>query len=87
MVIGNDVYTEIGAFEAKTRLSEILREVDQGGRFTITVRGRAVANLVPTTQDGSQARRDEAVKALLDFPRVEGIPGDTVLEWIHEGRK
>ena len=32
-------YTEIGAFDAKTKLSEILRKVDQGERFTITVRG------------------------------------------------
>ena len=28
-----------------------------------------------------------AVEALLNFPRIEGIPGDTVLEWIREGRK
>ncbi len=34
-------YTEIGAFDAKTRLSEILRKVEQGERFTITKRGRA----------------------------------------------
>ena len=40
-------YTEIGAFDAKTKLSEILRKVEQGERFTITLRGRAVANLVP----------------------------------------
>ena len=29
--------TTIGLFEAKTKLSEILRKVDQGERFTITV--------------------------------------------------
>ena len=39
--------TEIGAFEAKTKFSEILRKVDQGESFTITVRGRAVAQLTP----------------------------------------
>jgi prevent-host-death family protein len=80
-------YTEIGAFEAKTKLSEILRKVEQGEQFTITVRGRAVANLVPATPDRSQARVNAAVEALLHFPRIEGIPGDTVLEWIREGRK
>jgi prevent-host-death family protein len=87
MPVDERVYTEIGAFDAKTKLSEILRKVDQGERFTITVRGRAVANLVPVKQDRSAARTAKAVEKLLNFPRIEGIPGDTVLEWIREGRK
>jgi prevent-host-death family protein len=81
------MYTEIGAFAAKTKLSEILRKVDQGERFTITVRGRAVANLVPATTDRSAAKVAKAVEGLLSFPRIEGVSGDTVLEWIREGRK
>jgi len=80
-------YTEIGAFDAKTKLSEILRKVEHGERFTITVRGRAVANLVPIAPDPSRARAVAAVEALLKFPRIEGVPGETVLEWIREGRK
>lgn len=80
-------YTEIGAFDAKTRLSELLRKVDQGERFTITVRGRAVAQLVPAKPERDAARAAQAVENLLNFPRIEGIPGDTVLEWIREGRK
>jgi prevent-host-death family protein len=79
-------YTEIGAFDAKTKLSEILRKVDQGERFTITVRGRPVADIVPTNARNQRAI-DEAVERLLNFPRVKGVPGDTVLEWIREGRK
>jgi prevent-host-death family protein len=42
------VKTEIGAYEAKTRLPELLREVRAGRRFTITNRGEAVADLVPS---------------------------------------
>ena len=80
-------YMEIGAFDAKTRLSEILRKVEQGARFTITVRGRAVANLVPVEPDRSASRVADAVEALRNFPKIEGIPGDTVLDWIREGRK
>jgi prevent-host-death family protein len=49
-------YKEIGAFDAKTRLSEILRKVDQGERFTITVRGRAVADVVPTRVKSKTAK-------------------------------
>ena len=43
MPVAESTYTEIGAFDAKTKLSEILRKVEQGERFTITLRGRAVA--------------------------------------------
>ena len=39
--------TEIGSFEAKTKFSELLRKVEQGERFTITLRGRVVAELAP----------------------------------------
>jgi len=86
MPVTDKVYTEIGAFEAKTRLSELLRNVDQGERFTITVRGRPVADVVPTKARNQRAI-DEAVEGLLNFPRIKGVPGDTVLEWIREGRK
>ncbi len=40
--------TEIGAYDAKTRLPELLRQVKAGKRFTITNRGKAVADLVPS---------------------------------------
>jgi prevent-host-death family protein len=86
MRTGNSAHQEIGAFEAKTKLSEILRKVDQGECFTITVRGRAVADVVPTRARNQRAI-DEAVEGLLNFPKIEGVPGDTVLEWIREGRK
>jgi prevent-host-death family protein len=85
MPVGESIYTEIGAFDAKTKLSEILRKVDQGERFTITVRGRAVADVVPT-QTRSKRALEEAVERLM-HPRIKGVPGDTVLEWIREGRK
>jgi prevent-host-death family protein len=40
--------TEIGAYDAKTRLPELLRQVKSGKRFTITNRGKAIADLVPS---------------------------------------
>jgi prevent-host-death family protein len=39
--------TEIGSYEAKTKLPEILRRVEAGERFTLTNRGRPIADLVP----------------------------------------
>lgn len=37
----------IGAFEAKTRLSQLLDRVDKGQVYVITKRGRPVAELRP----------------------------------------
>ncbi len=82
----DSAYTEVGAFDAKTKLSEILRKVEQGERFTITRRGKAVADVVPS-QVRNRRRASEAVRRLLAMPRIEGIPPETVKAWIEEGRK
>ena len=42
---------EVGAYEAKTKLPELLRQVQAGKQFTITNRGKAIADLVPSTVD------------------------------------
>jgi prevent-host-death family protein len=86
MAVEERVYTEIGAFDAKTKLSEILRKVDQGERFTITVRGRAVADIVPS-QHRDRRRVEEAVRRLLAMPKITGVSPETVREWIEEGRE
>ena len=41
------VMSEIGAFDAKTRLPQLLQRVEEGERFVITRYGRPVAELVP----------------------------------------
>jgi prevent-host-death family protein len=38
---------EIGSFEARSKLSALLDQVEQGAEIVITRRGRAVAKLVP----------------------------------------
>jgi len=40
----------VGAFEAKTHLSDLLQRVEAGERITITKHGRPVANLVPISE-------------------------------------
>jgi prevent-host-death family protein len=42
---------EIGSYEAKTKLPELLRGIQAGNRYTITLRGQPVANLVPVNED------------------------------------
>jgi prevent-host-death family protein len=89
---------QIGLFEAKTKLSELVRKVESGQRFTITVRGKAVADVVPA-QDTSRLslgnvdptklspEEREAAFERLRNPKIAGVSGDTILEWIREGRK
>lgn len=40
---------EIGAFEAKTHLSQLLDRADQGESFAITKHGRVIAFLTPAS--------------------------------------
>ncbi len=40
-------FTEVGAYEAKTHLSDFLRKVKAGAVIRITQRGEHVADLVP----------------------------------------
>ena len=39
---------EIGSYDAKTKLPEILRRVEAGEAFTITNRGKPIADLIPS---------------------------------------
>lgn len=41
------MHIEIGSYEAKTKLPELLRGIRAGNRYTITLRGEPVAELVP----------------------------------------
>ena len=47
---------EIGAFHAKTHLSELLERVRLGQSFFITKRGQPVAELRPVSQADRRAR-------------------------------
>jgi prevent-host-death family protein len=46
-----DQTIEVGAFEAKNRLSELLRAAEAGRCILIPRHGRAVARLVPVSDD------------------------------------
>jgi len=76
----------IGAFEAKAQLSRLLRAVEQGERFTITVRGRPVADLVPHRAESAQGVA-AAVAALQAFPRIRGVADAEVADFVREGRR
>jgi len=78
--------TEIGAYEAKTRLPEYLRKVREGRRFTITQRGAPVAELVPV----GVPRKQRALRAAARMRELMERSGDTgevdIRALIDEGR-
>ncbi len=49
----------IGAFQAKTELSRLLREVQSGKKFVITQRGKPVAELKPLEIPGKKSGRGD----------------------------
>ena len=77
--------TEIGSYEAKTKLPELLRKVKEGHSFTITNRGEPVAELIPAREAASK-RRKEAVERLREFMRESPVYGVNIKELIEEGR-
>jgi prevent-host-death family protein len=76
----------IGAFEAKAQLSRLLRAVENGEQFTITVRGKPIADLVPH-RSNSAHNLTAAVHALQAFPRIQGVADADVANFVSEGRR
>ncbi len=72
-----DTTHTVGAFEAKTHLSDLLERVEQGEVVTITRRGRPVAQLVPIGT-GAQDRAAKAVTKLRALRRDTTLSG---LDW------
>lgn len=77
----------VTAYEAKTHLPRLLREVERGGRIVITRHGKPVAELVPV---GTGAREDfERLNArrLALRARLPGIPLEELVAARHEGHR
>lgn len=77
---------EVGSYEAKTKLPELLRGVQSGNRYTITLRGEAVAELSPVAGEGSPDAVS-AVDDMLSFMQAHpSVIGVDLKEIINEGR-
>lgn len=77
---------QIGAYEAKTHLPRILRQVAAGRRFRITQRGKPVAVLVPIQETNGLDPTEAAcrMRAFTDSRRTR--PRANIRELIDEGR-
>lgn len=76
---------EIGAYDAKTKLPEILRRVEAGESFTITNRGRPIADLVPS-RTGSRLKAQVAISNILNAKKYT-VSDDTLADMKEAGRK
>ncbi|MDH5428060.1 MAG: type II toxin-antitoxin system prevent-host-death family antitoxin [Nitrospirota bacterium] len=77
--------TEIGSYEAKTKLPELLRQVKTGKSFTITNRGEAVADLVPS-RNARAKDKVAAVDTMKAFMLADPVRGVNIKKLLEEGR-
>jgi len=80
---------EVGSFEAKTHLSELLDRASRGERIVITKRGKAVAMLVPPPKDEKKDLK-KVIKEMLAYRDKHGPvlgPSLTLRDLIEEGRR
>jgi prevent-host-death family protein len=74
----------VGAYEAKTHLSELLARASAGEEFAIAKNGRVLARLMPANPSAATALG--AIDALFDARRGIELQGD-LREFIEEGRR
>ena len=72
---------EVGAFEAKNKLSELLERAERGEEIVITRRGRPVAKLVPLGPRLDQAAARAAVEEIRALAREMNLTSSTWGEW------
>lgn len=68
--------TVVGAYEAKTKLSELLDRVEKGERITITRHGKPIAEIVP-----KHAHDVERARAAMNRMRALAETVDLDLSW------
>ena len=78
---------KVGSYEAKTKLPELLRGVQAGNHYTITLRGEAVAELVPA-HFGTSPDKGASVDDMLAFMKNrKSLASINLKALINEGRE
>lgn len=63
----------MGAYEAKTKFSELLERVEKGERVTITRHGKPVAEIVPARSPRDRERARQAMDRLREIGESAGL--------------
>jgi prevent-host-death family protein len=77
----------VGAYEAKTHLSELLEKVEAGEEITITKHGAPIARLVPVKKETSPEERLAAIERIQKLALGLSLGGLKVKDLIREGRR
>jgi len=77
----------VGAYEAKTHLSELLEKVEAGEEITITKHGAPVARLVPVKKEVRPEERVAAIDRIQKLAAGLSLGGLKVKDLIREGRR
>jgi prevent-host-death family protein len=77
---------KVSAFEAKTKLSELLRETEQGGSFIICRRGKEVARLVPPVKEEQEVDLKQVLSSFREI-RERISRKVSIRKLIEEGRR
>lgn len=77
----------VGAYEAKTHLSELLEQVEAGREITITKHGAPVAKLVPVGRQATTAERAAAIRRIQNLASDLSLGGLKIKDLISEGRR
>jgi prevent-host-death family protein len=77
----------VGAYEAKTRLSELLEKVEAGEEIVITRHGSAVAKLVPVKKETTAEERAAAIARIQRLGAGLSLRGLKVKDLVAEGRR
>jgi prevent-host-death family protein len=77
---------EVGAFEAKTRLGQLLDWVEAGEEVVITRRGKVVARMVPPNIAFDRERGRRAAERIREMRKGVTLGGLSIKDLIGEGR-
>ena len=76
---------EVGSYDAKTKLPDILRRVEAGESFTITNRGKPIADLIPS-RSSNRLKTKSAINNILKS-RKHSTSDSLLAELKEAGRK
>jgi prevent-host-death family protein len=85
MIVEDRIMRKVGLFEAKQKLSELVRRAGHGEKIGITRRGKLAAMIVPAQQELVDLKQAFAEMDKIR-KRSKKIPGVTVKSLIEEGR-
>jgi prevent-host-death family protein len=78
---------EIGAFEAKNKLGQLLDQVEHGEEVVITRHGKAVARLSPIAAGFDRDKARAAVAGILEMSKGVTLGGLKIKDLVNEGRR